>query len=187
MKRPSPTVRDLLAAMALSVGFFVSAGNESLAGQSTSQFTVNATIANACTVSNTGNISLSETVTSGTTTVSVTCNLGTAWTVGFAGANDTAGQNTLPFHYMKSATNEYIEYVLTGLGVGWTFTDAQRRLANDTSSTPPPTFNATGVGLAGLPIPAVITATATTGTVPFSITTATTGSYTDTVTVTVYF
>lgn len=151
----------------------------------TSTFNVNATISNSCTVSNTGNINLTEVNTSGSNTVSITCNLGTGWTAVFGGANDTAGQSMLPFHYMKDAGTNYIEYVLTGTGAGWTFSDLQNRLAND-GNTPPTSFKASGTGT-GLAQTATITATATTGANPYSITTAPTGSYTDTVTITVIF
>ena len=152
------------------------------AGTATTSFTVNANITNACTVSNTGNITLTQTLTTGATTVSVTCNLLTPWTITLAGSNDTAGQNALPYHYMKSSAGNYIEYVLTGqIGVGWTFADSQNRLANNSS------FQATGTGL-GVAQPAVITASATTGTSSsYSIATAASGTYTDTVTVTVTF
>lgn len=151
----------------------------------TSTFNVNATIANSCSVTNSGNINLTETVTSGSNTVSITCNSGTAWNVAFGGANDTAGQNTLPFHYMKDAGSNYIEYILTGTGSGWTFSDLSNRLAND-GNNPPTSFKASGSGT-GTAQTATITATATAGANPYSITTAPTGSYTDTVTVIVFF
>lgn len=151
----------------------------------TSTFNVNATITNSCTVTNSGNINLTQTTTTGNNTVTITCNSGTAWTVAFGGANDAAGQNTLPFHYMKDAGTNYIEYILTGAGAGWTFSDAQSRLAND-GLNPPTSFKASGTG-SGAAQAATITATATTGAVSYSITTAPTGSYTDTVTITVFF
>jgi spore coat protein U-like protein len=155
------------------------------AATTTSTFTVNATITNSCTVTNAGNINLTQTTTTGTTTVSITCNSGTAWTAAFGGANDGAAGTSIPAHLMKNAGTDYIEYTLTGAGGGWTFSDPSNLLAND-GGAPPTTYKASAAGT-GTAQTATITATATTGAAPLSITTAPTGSYTDTVTVTVYF
>lgn len=155
------------------------------AGTATTSFTITANVINSCTISSNGNIAgLSQIVTSASTTVAVTCNTGTPWTLGFAGGNDTAGQNSLPFHYMKNS-GTYVEYVLTGAGSGIAFSDGQGRLANDTTNSPA-TFTASGTGTGAVQT-ATITAQATTGAGIYSINAARSGSYTDTVTITVNF
>ncbi|MGJ0508161.1 MAG: spore coat protein U domain-containing protein [Methylocystis sp.] len=173
-----------LAAIGSAMAFVLADGAEALT--TNAPFNVTATISNSCTVVASGNIGpLTEVTHSGSNTVTITCNNGTGWTVDFAGSNDTAGQATLPYHYMKDSGTNYIEYVLTGTGSGWTFSDGSNRLAHD-GNNPPTTFMATGTG-SGTGQAATITATATSGAVPYSITTAPTGSYSDTVTVTVTF
>lgn len=174
-----------MGALIVSFAAVILAGRADALTTSTT-FNVTATISNSCTVVASGNIGpLTEVTHTGTNTVTITCNNGTGWTVDFAGANDSAGQNALPFHYMKDTGANYIEYILTGAGSGWTFSDPSNRLAHDGAS-PPTSFKASGTG-DGTGQAATITATATSGAVPYSITTAATGAYSDTVTVTVTF
>jgi spore coat protein U-like protein len=184
MKFSSVFRKSVVRAVAGSTAICALAGAAD-AGTATSSFTVTATVTNSCTISANGNIAgLSQLVTSASTTVSVTCNTGTPWTLGFGGGNDTAGQNSLPFHYMKNSAT-YVEYVLTGAGSGITFSDGQGRLANDTTSSPA-TFTASGTGTGAMQT-ATITAQATTGAGAYSINAARSGAYTDTVTITVNF
>ena len=168
------TLRNLcprgFAALLMSLGSAVA-----VAATSTTTFDVTATVADACSVSATnlafGSVTPVDNANiDATSTVTVTCSLGTSYAVALdAGSNEsTAGDVTT--RRMKDAGTNYLSYQMcsdTGRTTVW----------GDTAGT----NDVTGLGT-GLGVPVVVY-----GRIPAGQQETATGSYSDTVNVTVTY
>lgn len=172
-------IKRLIALASTAVLFSLCAGAMAQAGTSTANLTVQITITAACTIntatldfgSNAGTSLISSNVDA-STTVSVTCTNGSPYSVGMDnGANVSGSQRR-----MKSGTNflNYNLYVDSARTNAWT-----TAASNSTCTSANSCFLGTGTGAAQL--------VSVYGRVPSTGTAPPTGTYSDTVTMTITY